>query len=1000
MQFSEVFVRRPVMATAINIVLLIMGLVAYHLLDLRHKPNVAQNEVTITTAFPGANAAVVEQQVTKPLEDVLSGIDGVKKMNSSSYDSQSQIVVKFKPGVDNNKALGQIRDRVFSSLSTLPESVKRPEINEQGENRNEIAYLKFEDNTRSLPELSDYIRRSVEDRLRLIEGVAQVTHFGNKLYKVSVMPDPALLAEHSITIKEVVDALKHEKSFASAGEIEGATAKESVVLSAMVEKPEDFANVTVKMKPSGRVTVGNVATVVVDEKPTNLKIREDGQEMVGLGILAKPQANPLEVANRLHQFVNGLQKTMPPTMKARVMFDATSAFAASFDEMRHTLWEAIVLVGIIIMLSLASVRAAVLPMITVPLCLVGSFALMWLLGFSINPVTLLALVLAVGLVVDDAIVVVENIYRHMEEGLSGFQAALMSMKEISFAVIVMTITLAAVYLPLLFQVDESAVLFREFAWTLAGSVIISGFVALTLTPALGGKFLKHAKKVLFWENLAGHYKGWLGITLQHPIKICFLLVFIAGFGIYGFQRLPSELIPTEDEGYITGYLMSTNTVPENLRKDWFNKVESILKTVPEGKRVLTGVFEDQFMWWFLILKPNADRSRSSFEITNTLRSQLNSIVGPMVGINEASGMGGDDAFKILIQYAGSHQTLVKALNDIMNEARKVPGFDGINSDQAIEKPRLRVTVDRDLAAELGVTVDAIEDTLYTFLSGRKAGDFNFQGLDYDIEVRAPLEYRSEINNLNSYFVPALAGQWVPLGSLVTLKEVLEPNEIKHYDRLRGGGINVSLQPGKSLDQAITELDPIVKKYLPPDAQYRYGGKVEQYKEAKAAMWITYGLALAFIYLVLSALFESFVHPFVVLLTVPLSVTGAVWAVNFIGGSNNAYTSIGLVTLIGLITKHGILIVDFANRLRAEGMALMDAVLMAASARLRPVLMTTLAMVCGAIPLIFSVGAGAVARKDIGWVIIGGMLMGTVFSLFVVPVAYSIIAKLQKNSLAA
>lgn len=998
MQGSEVFVRRPVMATAINIVLLIMGLVSYYHLELRHKPNVSQNEISISTVYPGANSGAVEYQVTKPLEDALSGIDGVKKISSSSQDSRSDIHVKFKAGVDNNKSLSQIRDRVFSTLSSLPDTVKRPEIREQSEDNAEIAYLKFEDKTRSISALSDYIQRVVEDRLRLLEGVASVSSFGNKPYLIAVKPDPALLVEKGITIKEVVEALKHEKTFASAGEIEGAIAKESVVINAMVEKPEDLANITLKITPQGRVTLGSVASIAVSEKPTYLKIREDGQEIVGLGVIPKPQANPLEVVGRVYAFVKDLKKTMPPSMNAVVSFDATRPFAAAFIEMRHTLWEAIALVGIIVTLSLASVRAALLPMITVPLCLIGSFGLMWVLGFSINPVTLLALVLAVGLVVDDAIVVVENIYRHMEEGLSAFKAALISMKEISFAVIVMTITLVAVYLPLVFQVDESAVLFREFAWTLAGSVLISGFVALTLTPALGGKFLKHSKRVVFWERLATRYRVYLTVALKHPAKICLLLVVIAGLGIVGFQRLPSELIPIEDEGILSGNISADNSVSELVRKDWFKKVETVLARIPESERVLTGIWQDQWMWWTMILKPNAERTRTTFQIAEALRPCLKEIVGPDVQLVENRNSTGDDSFKIVVQYAGASQRLIDAVNNIMAEVRKLPGFDSIFSQQTWEKPRLSVKIDRALAAELGVSIESIEETLYTFLSGKKAADFNFDGLDYDIQVRAPLEYRSELNSLNTYFVAGAEGQWVPLGSLVTLKEILEPNEIKHEERMRSASIHISLQPGISLDKAMQVLDPVIKKHLPADARYRFGGKAEQYRESRNAMWITFGLALAFIYLVLAALFESFIHPFIVLLTVPLSITGAVWAVNFIGGTSNAYTVIGLVTLMGLITKHGILIVDFANRLRVEKHELKEAVLMAATARLRPVLMTTFAMICGAIPLIFSVGSGAIARKDIGWVIIGGMLMGTVFSLFVIPVAYSLMARKKIQNL--
>ena len=950
MSLSESFVRRPVMATAINLVLLIIGLVAFSQLEFRHAPSSVKGEVQIQTIFPGANSFAVEYQVTKPLEDALAGLDGVRKLTSTSQDGMSTIIVKFKTGVNPDKSLGQVRDRVLATMSALPDTVKRPEIIDVGEDNPTIAYLMFEDDTRNPAELTDYIRRVVEDRLRLVDGVATVGHLGNQIYMVSVTPDPALLVEHGISVKDVVDALHREKNFASGGEIEGVTGKETIVLSALAQKPEDFANVTVKRTPNGRITVGNIADVSMTKKHIFSWVRVDGYKRVALSISAKPEANPLVVAARVHQFVDDLKKTMPPSMRASVILDQTRAFEASFVEMRHTLWEAIFLVGIIVTLSLFSIRAAILPIITVPLCIVGTFALMWLLNFSVNPVTLLALVLAVGLVVDDAIVVVENVYRHMEEGLSALQAAIQGMKEISFAVIVMTITLAAVYLPLIFQSDDSAVIFREFAWTLAGSVLISGFVALTLTPALCGKFLKQPKPIVFWEKLAIKYRNTLSIALLHPRKICFLLVTIALLGGWGLQRLPSELIPTEDEGTLQGNISVDNPSTEAMRDGWFNSVEVALKTIPERERVLTGIYQDQWMWWYLTLKPSDERKRNSKAIIKDL------------------------------------------IKNIVAEDKKIQGFSSVRSEQSWDKPRLQMVVDRALAAELGVGIDAIEQTLSIFLSGRKATDFNFQGFDYDVTVQAPLKYRSEFSHLNTYFVAGAEGQSVPLGSLVSIQEILEPAQIKHYDRMRGAAINVSLLPEMPLGKGMDILIPIVKKHLPSDARFKFAGKAEQYKESKNAMWVTFGLALAFIYLVLAALFESFIYPFIVLLTVPLSIAGAVWAINFMGGSNNAYTIIGLVTLIGLITKHGILIVDFSNRLRGEKLAIKEAVLKASELRLRPVLMTTFAMVSGAVPLLFSVGAGAIAREHIGWVIIGGMTLGTVFSLYVVPVVYTLVAK--------
>jgi len=988
----QAFVNRPIMATAINIVLLIVGLVAFNRLELRHQPNVAVNEVRINTHYHGGSSGVVEQRVTKPLEDALSGLDGIKSMTSVSEDGKSEIHIKFRAGIDNNKALSQVRDRVFSTVHLLPSATDRPVVDEGYENTTTLLYLSFKDDSRSMASLTDYVRRNVEERLRLVEGVAGFFRFGDKIYTVSVQLDPAQLAEQQVTVTDVMNALKQEKAFASGGEIETAIGKRTVVVSSLLNSPSDFENITIAVKLGKRIALGDVATVRIIEKPTDYKVRLDGQEVVVLGINAKPQANPLEVAARVRSFLSDLQKTMPESIKASVIFDVTEPFERSVTEIQHTIWEAIALVGIIVTVSLVSLRAAILPIITIPLCLVGSFALMWVFGFSINPITLLALVLAVGLVVDDAIVVVENIHQHMESGLSALQAARKGMKEISFAIVVMTITLAAVYLPVAFQADESAVMFKEFAWTLAGTVMISGFVALTLTPALSGKFLKPDHASLYWKPINQYYYTMLTKALQNPWKIVSLGVVVGALGIWGFVSLPQDLKPTEDEGYLNGYILANNEVPSVLKEDWFKKTESVVQEhVPEREHFLN--FQVQNNLWFLVtLKPIEERKASAEAIAKRLREPLSKIAGPTVGINFGNSGGiGDEPLKVIIQYSGDTQGLLKTVTHIMDEIRQA-GFEQVESDQGAQTTRLKVTIDRALANELGVRLEAIETTLYTFLSGVKATDFTFNGFDYDVFVRADVQSRTEVDHLNRYFVVGGEDQWIPLGSLVSVQEQKEPTQIKHFDRTRGAAIKVGIKPGVSLGETMERLEPIIKKNVPRDARYRFGGKAEKYKEAQQAMWLTYGLSLLFIYLVLAALFESFMHPLIVLLTVPLSVTGAVWAIHAIGGTNNIYTSIGLVTLIGLITKHGILIVDFSNRLREAGRPMKEAVLQAASSRLRPVLMTTFAMVFGAVPLVFSTGAGAIAREHIGWVIIGGMLTGTVLSLFVIPVVYSFLAK--------
>lgn len=986
----QLFVNRPVLATAVNLILLIIGLVAFEHLELRHVPISANNQFSITTRYPGANSLTVEQRVTKVLEDALSGLEGIKKLSSESLDSQSNIHIKFKAGVDYKTALSELRDRIFNTMGDLPEGLKRPEIREETESNRPLLYMAFEDKTRSVGALSDYIRRVVEDRLRLVEGVAKIEFWGDKLYQISILLDPARLMEHQITVSEVVNALRKEKSFASGGEIEKESGEKSVILALSADSPSAYAEVTIKTTEEGRICVKDVAEVSVTEKPTFLKMRINGQPTVGLQVFAKPQANPIQVADRVKNFVEKLQPSLPSTMKAKITYDVTRPFNASIISLRSTLWEAVFLVGVIIILSLASVRAAVFPMITVPLCLIGSFALMWIFGFSVNPVTILALVLAVGLVVDDAIVVVENIHHHMEAGLSSLQAARKSMKEITFAIIVMTLTLAAVYVPFAFQADESAVMFREFAWTLAGSVLISGFVALTLTPALCGKFLKPARKISSWEKITQIYRSSLEWAMRRPRAIGVGALIIALLGVWGFERLPSELLPTEDEDYATGYFDFTNTLPEAVKESWLREVEALFATIPERDLSFTGEWQKRWLWWVLSVQPRAERKQGIDKILKQLEPKLQKIVGPHVGINwtAATGLGEDEALKIVIQYAADYDEVIKLVKNVMKDIEAHPSlFPRVSSDETLETSRIKVDVNRQFAGEAGVSPEDIEDTLFTLLSGRKASTFNFKGFDYDVLVRADRSFRSEFDSLNQFFVPGRSEEWIPLGSLVDLKEVEEPAQIKHYERMRGAAISVTLAPNVSLEQAISTLKPILQKQLPEDASYRFAGKAEQYQEAKAAMWLTYGLSLLFIYLVLAALFESFVHPFIVLLTVPLSVTGAVWAINAWGGTNNIYTSIGLVTLIGLITKHGILIVDFANRLVAEGMAAGEAVVLAAERRLRPVLMTTLAMIFGAVPLLFSLGAGANARIHIGWVIIGGMIGGTLFSLYVVPVAY-------------
>ncbi len=983
----SLFVRRPVLATALNLVLLILGLVSYHYLEWRHLPKTESHVFQIYTAYPGANSAAIERQLTKPLEDALASLDGIKSLEGNSEDGSSTIVVHFRPGVQSDKALAQVRDRVFSAVSTLPEAVKRPLIQEQSHRDTSLLYVLFQDSHRSGVALADYVHRMVEDRLRLIEGVASLSLYGDQRYIVSIEPDPARLLEHQIGIQTIVEILKKERVLASGGELEDLGVKESVVISAAISEPKDLGLLRLKTATGEWLRLDQVATITMRKEVGDLRLSLEGQDVLQIGIIPKAQANPLIVAKEVKAFVETLQKQLPPSMTASVTFDATEPFFEAFLEMKHVLWEALILVALIMLIALGSVRAALLAMITIPLCLIGSFVILYAFDFSVNPVTCLALILSIGLVVDDAIVVIENIDRHLRQGQKTLEAAKASMQEISFSIVGMTLILAAVYMPLLFQANDASVIFKEFAWTLAGSVLISGFVALTLTPALCGKYFRAGSEQQgYWGSLENHYQNILSVLVLHPKKIALALLLFAGLSVGGLQHLPSEQIPVEDESYLSGMIMSDNIVPSAVQKGWQQSVGAILEQIPEKEKVMFWQYR-QWHGWFLVLKSPKDRQRSIQAIRSDLTQKLRSVVGPLVTVNTESAMGDNNAMKVIIQYAGDPLVLSKASQAIMVDLRKQPGVQGVNSDQPPDLVRLKVAVDRALASELGVGVDAIEDTIFTLLSGRKVSDFYFEGLDYDVKVRAAPSLRTEASDLNRFFVAGSEGQWVPLGTVVRLEHELSASQIKHYDRVRGIALSLNLKAGADLDTVIKGIAPIMKRHLPMDAQYHFAEQLEAYQSgSKTALW-TFLLALAFIYLVLAALFESFVDPWIVLLTVPLSLGGAVAALFLYGGTNNAYTLIALMTLMGLIAKHGILIVDFANRLSLRE-PLSEAIVHAAVARLRPILMTTLAMIGGAVPLVFSVGAGAVARQHIAWVIIGGMLMGTVFSLFVVPVIYA------------
>lgn len=999
------FVNRPIMATAINLVLVIIGLVALKQLPLRHHTHSAELAIMVSAHYPGANSQVIEQRVTKPLENALAGIDGLRHTTSKSHDGFSEIHIRFRKNYSPERAMNEVRDRVQATQSLLPKEVEPPFVFERGMNEEDLMYIAFQDKTRSSADIFDYIRRNVLEQLKLVEGVAEVGDFGGTPYVIECQIDPAELIHYQLSLNDVLSTLKSEKTFASGGQIQSVTGKKTIVIEAPFDSPEAIAHLPLVTRDNKIVRLRDVAEVVLRVADSDFSMRVDGVDTVGLTIKAKIQANPIEVSQRVTKFIHQLQATLPQTMQVSVLFDRTKTFEAGLNAIQHSLWEAIILVGVIVTISLSSLRAAVVPMITVPLCLVSTFGLMWLFNFSINPVTLLAMVLAVGLVVDDAIVVVENIHRHMESGFSALDAARKGMKEITFAVIVMTLTLVAVYLPVAFQIDSSAVVFREFAWTLAGSVLISGFVALTLTPAMCGRWLsgtalvdQHSRAERIWQQINCGYQAMLAWVMQKRLWVIFFALVVFGLSIWLFTKLPSEFQPFEDEDYLFGWMSAETEVTPAVKASWDKQIEQLVaREVPEATRFMLGTWRNNY-WWSIYLEPRHTRSEGSDAIAKRLQTPLADIAGPMVGVNlAASGSDETNNLEVVVRYSGAPHVLLESMRNLVDNIEKIKGVMRVDSKEVKLQNRYHVKVIREVAASLGIHVDAIEDVLYTFFSGKKGTEITFDGYDYNVIVTTDPAVRAELSSINQFFVNRPNGIAVPLGTLVEIEEVLEPEYIKHYEQVRSAKLDIYLDADLTIAEALAELKPLIHEQLPSDALVTFSGAAEKYEEAKRAMWLTLGLAIAFIFLILAALFESILDPFIVLLTVPLSVLGAVLAIYWTGGSNNIYMQMGIVTLIGLITKHGILITDFANRLRLAGHSIQDAVIQAAVARLRPILMTTLAMIFGAIPLVLSLGAGANARSHLGWVIIGGMTSGTLFSLFVIPVVYYYVARLRKQS---
>jgi multidrug efflux pump len=1004
MKISEICIERPVFATVLSLVVMLIGLVAYTRLPVREYPKIDEPVVTVDTTYRGASAEIIESQVTKPLEDSLAGIEGVEVITSISRAENSQISVRFKLERPPDAAAADVRDRVSRVRSKLPDAVDEPQIAKVEADASPIMYLAFSSDKHSALEVTDVANRIVKPRLQTLPGAADVRIFGDRKFAMRIWLDRQRLAAYQLTPADVEDALRKQNLEVPAGRIESREREFSVVANTDLATPDEFRAIVVKTVNGYPVRVSDLGSVEIAAAQERTSVRFNGRSAVALGVIKQATANPLDLAKALRIELPKLSAELPRGMLVEVSYDSTIFIERSIDSVFRTIGEAILLVLAIIFFFLRNLRATLIPLVTIPVSLVGAFAIMLLLGFSINTLTLLALVLAIGLVVDDAIVVLENIYRHIEEGMPRHQAAIQGAREIGFAVLAMTLTLAAVYAPVAFMTGRTGKLFIEFALTLAGAVLVSGFVALTLSPMMCAQLLrheeKHGKAFLLVENflnwLNSGYKRVLTAALGRRWIIMAMFVAVAASAVALLGVLKSELSPVEDRGSLLGIFIGPDGATLEYTDRYARQIEEIYSQTKDVDRyfLVSGSPTVNQGISFVGLNDWSQRSRSSQDIAKELFPKFNAIPGVLAFPVTPPSLGQssrDRPVNFIIVTSATYKELQQVTTQFLAELAKNPGLTNVDTDLKLNKPELAVAVRRDKAADLGVPVENIGRTLESLLGGRQVTRFKREGEQYDVIVQVAETGRRNPDDIRDIYVRGRDGNMISLDNLVDVSETIAPRELNHFGQRRAVSITANLAPGYTLSEALAYMDEAAAEILKPGYAVDYNGQSREFRQSSSSLALTFSLALAFIYLVLAAQFESFRDPFIIMLTVPLSMAGALLALWLSGGTLNVYSEIGLVTLVGLITKHGILIVEFANQLQEKGIAIREAVIESATLRLRPILMTTGAMVLGALPLALAKGAGAESRHQIGWVIVGGLLFGTFFTLFVVPTVYSLIA---------
>jgi multidrug efflux pump len=1012
MILSDKSVERPVLAAVFSLILLIFGIVSFVKLPLREYPDVDPPVVSVETNYIGASAEIIETQITRLIEDRISGIEGIKTISSESKDGQSDVVIEFVVGRDIDAAANDVRDRLSRIVDNLPEEADPPEIFKVDSNTSVIMWLNLSSRNMNQLELTDYADRFLVDRLSVVEGVARVRIGAGRTYAMRIWLDRQALAARGLTVEDVEEALRRENVELPAGRIESIEREFTVRVKRTYKTERDFRNLVISKGDDGYlIKLDDIARVELGAEDYRTEMRGNGEPMIGLGIIKQSRSNTLEVARGIRAEVEKIHSTLPEGTELHNSYDSSVFIEGAINEVYKTLAIAMLLVVIVIYFFLGNIRAVIIPFITVPISVIAAFIFLNAADFSVNILTLLAIVLSIGLVIDDSIVMLENVYKRIEQGIPALTSSFYGARQVGFAIIATSIVLVAVFVPIVFIEGKTGRLFTEFALTMAATVIFSTFIALTLTPMLCSKLLTRKMKInprvkrfnYLFERLSEKYLSVLRGVFNRPVLIISILAAIMILVVALFNLISKEFAPKEDRGaFFTIVSAPEGTSFQNMR-DNMSKIEKDMLTLLETEEAIRILARTPRSFGAsaavnggigIIVLEDWSKRRSAFDIMNELRGKFAKHPNIRAFPVMRQGLGGGVSKPLQFVLQGNDYKRLAEIRDIIEEeARNNSGIQGLDSDYKETKPQLKVTIDTTRASDLGVSVRNIGRTIQTMLGSRRVTTFIERGEEYDVILEASKEDSKSISDLNNIYVRSeRTGELIPLSNLVIIEEEARSPSLLRFNRMRSITLEANLADGYSLGDAISYLENIVKEKAPDLPAYSLKGQSLDYLESGSSMVFVFALSLLIVYLAMSGQFESFRHPFVIILTVPLAISGAFIGILITGGTLNIYSQIGLIMLIGLAAKNGILIVEFANQRRDAGDDFEEAIFRAAQERFRPIIMTSITTIMGAIPLILSSGAGAETRYTIGVVIFSGVLFATFFTLFVIPVAYKYLAR--------